>query len=84
MSTTEVEHLTVGCPERITLKFVGVVFDVRHLVLYRVVGNEVALCIIDLDLGGTGKVEYLFRLICGIDNQRQCRMPCRIDTGRED
>ena len=59
MRTAVVHILSVRCPEREHLQFIGVVLDVRHLILFHVVGYQIALRIIHLHLVGVTDVEVL-------------------------
>ena len=84
MRTTVVEHLSVGRPEGEHLELIGIVLDIRHLVLHHIIGNQITGIIINLDLIGVVDMEILARQIGGIHNKRQLRMPSRIYTGRKD
>ena len=84
MSTTIVNMLSVWCPEWEHFEFVGVLLNVRHLVLHHIIGNKVTLRIVDFNLIRIVDVEVLACGVRRIDYQWQFRMPGRIDTSRED
>ena len=83
VGTAIVECLAVGSPEGEHLELRGILLDVRDLVLYHVIGDEVALGVEHLNLIGIGDVEGLLRLVRGIDDNGQGGVPGRIDTGGE-
>ena len=83
VGATVVKRLAVGCPVGEDLKLVGVVLDIRHLIALHVVGYQVTLDVIDLNLVGVRDMECLYRFVGRIDNELLCGMPGGIDTGRE-
>ncbi len=79
-----VEPLAVGRPAGEDLELVGVVLDVGYLVFLDVVGYEVALGVIDLDLVVVEGLEALTGLVGGIDDDVEGGVPCGIDASGED
>ena len=84
MGAAIVESLAVGAPRWEHLEFLQVVLQIRHFVTFHVVSNDVALFVKHLHFVGIDGVEVLMRLVCGVDNEIERRVPGRIDTSRED
>ena len=80
VGTTVIDGLAVGGPEREDLELCRIVLDVGHLVLLHVVGNEVAGRVEHLNLVQVAGVEAQAGVVGGIDDERQPRMPGRIDA----
>ena len=83
MGRTVVQVLAVGTPEGEHLKLVGVVLHRTHLAVLQVVEYQVALRVEHLDLVQVARVKRLHGQVSGVGNERQTRVPRRVDAGRE-
>ena len=84
MGAAIIECLAIGRPDREHLKLSFLIFDIGHLVLGHIIGYQVAHSVKYLDFIEVAGMEALTGLIRGIDDQREPRVPGRIDAGRED
>ena len=84
MGTAVVKRPSVRSPGGVDLQFSGVVLQIGHLTLVYVIGDEVALRVIHLNLIGVGSMKALQRLVGRINDQFQPGMPGGIDTSGKD
>ena len=80
VGATVVERFTVRSPEWETLELRRVVLDVGYFVALHVIGYQVALGVVHLNLVGVGNMKGLYGLVGGVDDEGEPRVPRRIDT----
>ena len=84
MGTAVIERFPVWSPEGEYLQLIRSILDVGHLVLRHVIRDEVTFRVKDLYLVRIHQIEALVGRIGRVDDERQPRVPCGIDAGRED
>ena len=80
VGTAVIECLAIGSPDGEDFKLIDIVLEIGHLVLFHIIGYQVAHSIKDLDFIEVARMEALAGPVGGIGNQRKPRVPGRIDT----
>ena len=75
-----IERLAIRSPNGEDFKLIDIVLEIGHLVLFHIIGYQVAHSIKDLDFIEVARMEALAGPVGGIGNQRKPRVPGRIDT----